>query len=343
VNFVSYSFAALFLVVFASRLLFGRRKVERPYVAVLLVSSLIFYGWHVPQYLAIILLSAAIDYVAALALGKRPDPHDPRRRWILAVSLASNLGLLGFFKYANFALNAFGNAAQVVGMQPAMPTIDILLPMGISFYTFQSMSYTIDVYRRRLVPLANFWTFLLYISFFPQLVAGPIVRAVEFLPQIPRVRRLRLCVVNEALFLLSGGYFLKMVCADNLAVFVNEHWNAGYAPGANSVALLWLAVMFGAQIFCWMPLRYRPNNFMRSWRMRLCCRPPRSHRRTSFRRCISGFWMRMPIRRLFRSICQPRSAALINRRLSRNPCWRAGRTLRSSIPSRLPTDLACVS
>jgi alginate O-acetyltransferase complex protein AlgI len=122
--------------------------------------------------------------------------------------------------------------------------------MGISFYTFQSMSYTIDVYRGHLQPLRTFWTFLLYVSFFPQLVAGPIVRAVQFLPQLPRVRRVHLLVINEALFLLTGGYFLKMVCADNIALFVNEHWDAGYQAGANSIALFWLAVMFSAQIFC---------------------------------------------------------------------------------------------
>ena len=249
-NFVSYSFAVLFLVVFACRLIFGRRKVERPYVAVLLVASLVFYAWHVPTFLTILLLSAGIDYVAALALAKRPDPGDPARRWILMVSLGTNVGLLAFFKYANFALGAFEDAAAVTGFRPAIPTLDLMLPMGISFYTFQSMSYTIDVYRGQLAPLRSFSTFLLYISFFPQLVAGPIVRAVEFLPQLPRVRRVHLRVINDAMFLLAGGYFLKMVCADNLAVFVNEHWEAGYEPGANSIALIWLALMFGGQIFC---------------------------------------------------------------------------------------------
>lgn len=249
-NFVSYSFAALFLIVFACRLALGRRKVERPYVAVLLISSLIFYGWHVPAYLAVLVLSAVIDFFAARAIADLPPDRLRARRGILVISLITNLGLLAFFKYANFALAAVADLAGVAGLQPAMPTIDLLLPMGISFYTFQSMSYTIDVYRGHLAPLRNFWLFLLYISFFPQLVAGPIVRAVEFIPQLPRVRRVRLRVVNEALFLLTGGYFLKMVCADNIAVFVNEHWDAGYEPGANAVALVWLAVMFGGQIFC---------------------------------------------------------------------------------------------
>jgi alginate O-acetyltransferase complex protein AlgI len=122
--------------------------------------------------------------------------------------------------------------------------------MGISFYTFQSMSYTIDVYRGQLEPLRLFGPFLLYISFFPQLVAGPIVRAVEFLPQLPRVCRPHLLVWNEALFLLASGYFLKMVCADNIATFVDPHWVSGYRPGTDSGALLWLALMFNAQIFC---------------------------------------------------------------------------------------------
>jgi D-alanyl-lipoteichoic acid acyltransferase DltB (MBOAT superfamily) len=250
VNFVSYSFAALFLVVFACRLTFGRRKVEKPYLAVLLVSSLVFYSWHVPGYLVVLLASAIVDYVAALALARRAESSHSGRRWILAVSLATNLGLLGFFKYTNFALQTVERVADAAGLRPAIPTFDLLLPMGISFYTFHSMSYTIDVYRGRLQPLANFWSFLLYISFFPQLVAGPIVRAVDFLPQLPRVRRVRLQVINEGLFLLTGGLFLKMVCADNIAVFVNTHWDAGYEAGANSVTLLWLAMMFGAQIFC---------------------------------------------------------------------------------------------
>lgn len=249
-NFVSYSFAALFAVVFLCRLTLGRRKIERSYVGVLLASSLLFYAWHVPSYLSILVASALVDYAAGRALGRRPLDDVRARRWILAASLCTNLGLLGFFKYANFGLSIAGDLADVAGFEPAMPTLDLVLPMGISFYTFQSMSYTIDVYRGKLTPLASFPAFLFYISFFPQLVAGPIVRAAEFLPQLPRVRRLHLRVINEALFLIAGGYFLKMVCADNIATYVNAHWETGYVPGADSGALLWLAAMFGGQIFC---------------------------------------------------------------------------------------------
>ena len=121
--------------------------------------------------------------------------------------------------------------------------------MGISFYTFQSMSYTIDVYRGVLAPIRHFVPFFLFISFFPQLVAGPIVRAVEFLPQMPRPRRLRLRVFYEGTWLIISGFFLKMVCADNLAVYVDEHWSRGSEAGTTSGFALWLALMFSGQIF----------------------------------------------------------------------------------------------
>ena len=249
-NFVSYSFAILFAIVFACRLIIGRRKVERSYVGVLLAASLVFYGWHVPVYLLILIVNSGIDYAAGLALGRQAPSAHRRRRLILFVSLAANLGLLGFFKYANFGLLAAKDLAGIAGFTPAIPSLNVVLPIGISFYTFQSMSYTIDVYRGRIAPLADYRAFLLFITFFPQLVAGPIVRAVEFLPQLPRVRRPRLQVINEGLFLIAGGYFLKMVCADNIAVFVNQAWHRGYDAGEDSGVLLWLAVMFGAQIFC---------------------------------------------------------------------------------------------
>jgi alginate O-acetyltransferase complex protein AlgI len=250
VNFVSVSFAILFAIVFACRLTIGRRKIERSYVGVLLASSLVFYGWHRPSYLLIVLVSAGIDYVAAQALARHAASSQRRRRLILGVSLVANLGLLAFFKYANFGVS-FANdvSMQLVGA-PAIANLDVVLPIGISFYTFQSMSYTIDVYRGRIAPLTDFRAFLLFITFFPQLVAGPIVRAVEFLPQLPRPRHLRLKVINEGIFLIAGGYLLKMVCADNIAVFVNRDWSRGYDEGQDSGILLWLAVMFGMQIFC---------------------------------------------------------------------------------------------
>ena len=233
----------------------GRRKTERAYVWTLLTLSLVFYGWHIPAYLFILLASAGIDYWAALSLG-RANAADPgsaaarRRKLVLAVSMTSNLGLLAFFKYANFGIDSAREVARALGWAARWDGLDVVLPMGISFYTFQSMSYTIDVYRGVLAPLRSFRDFLLYIAFFPQLVAGPIVRATEFLPQMPRVRRLHLQVVNEALFLLASGYFLKMVCADNIAGVVDRHWQSGYGNDANAPALVILTLLFSGQIFC---------------------------------------------------------------------------------------------
>jgi alginate O-acetyltransferase complex protein AlgI len=254
-NFVSFAFLALFLTVMAGRLLIGRKKTEPAYVALLLAASLIFYAWHIPAFLGVLVASSSVDYVAGRLLGGRGSgagviTTTTTRRAVLVVSLGINLGLLAFFKYAGFlggnVVSLFGQAGEPVAEFAA----GILLPMGISFYTFQSMSYTIDVYRGVLAPIREYRAFLLFIVFFPQLVAGPIVRAAEFLPQMPRIRRPRAIVLGEGAFLVVSGYFLKTVCADNLATHVDAHWHAGYADTANSALLLALSAMFAGQIFC---------------------------------------------------------------------------------------------
>jgi alginate O-acetyltransferase complex protein AlgI len=216
---------------------------------VLIVASALFYGWHEPIYLVVLLATSILDFVAALVLDALPPAAAGRRRAVLAVSLAANLGLLGFFKYGTFFGRVVEDAATLLGTSARMPEVDYVLPMGISFYTFQSMSYTIDVYRGELRALRDFPRFFLFISFFPQLVAGPIVRASEFLPQMPRPRRLRLPVFYEGVWLIVLGFFLKMVCADNLAVYVDEYWARGYRPETNAVFALWLALLFSGQIF----------------------------------------------------------------------------------------------
>ncbi len=248
-NFVSWAFVALFAIVLAARLTIGRRKIEPAYVFLLILASATFYAWHIPVYIGILVLSSVIDYWAGLWLARLGPQAAGRRRAVLAASLATNLGLLAFFKYANFFLDV---ARDVLGPGAAdvLPLeLGLALPMGISFYTFQSMSYTIDVYRGVLAPIHRFWPFFLFISFFPQLVAGPIVRASEFLPQMPRPRRLHRAVVYEGIWLIVSGFFLKMVCADNLAVYVDEYWERGTRPDATSAFTLWLALMFSGQIF----------------------------------------------------------------------------------------------
>ena len=137
----------------------------------------------------------------------------------------------------------------LLGGSLRLPELALVLPMGISFYTFQTLSYTVDVYRGQLAPVRSFPHFLLFVSFFPQLVAGPIVRASEFLPQIDRPRRLRLRVFYEGAWLVICGFFLKMVCADNLAAYVDEYWWRGARAGTDATFALWLGVMFSGQIF----------------------------------------------------------------------------------------------
>ncbi|HET9703662.1 MAG TPA: MBOAT family O-acyltransferase [Vicinamibacterales bacterium] len=248
-SFVSWAFVILFTLVLAARVSIGRRKIEPAFVLVLVVASTVFYAWHVPIYILVLLTSAGIDYWAALALARVPVEERTKRRWILAVSMTANLGLLGFFKYANLLTDAVARGAAWAGIHLEPPQMTLILPMGISFYTFQSMSYTIDVYRGLLAPLHSFKAFYLYIIFFPQLVAGPIVRALDFVPQMPRPRRLHRRVIYEGIWLIILGFFFKMVCADNLAVYVDAHWEAGYREQTSAAVALWLALMFSGQIF----------------------------------------------------------------------------------------------
>ncbi len=256
-SFISFAFVVFLAITLAARLSIGRRSNASRFLSFLLAGSLVFYGWHRPVYLLIVLASAGLDYVAA-GLIASPDRSQRSRRWLLAGSMTLNIGLLGFFKYTNFALSAAADFTSWLGYGQAWaPTLNIALPIGISFYTFQSMSYTIDVYRRHLAPAPSFSRFLLCVTFFPHLVAGPIVRARDLLHQFERPRRLHTVVVAHAAWLIVRGLFLKMVVADNVGLYLAGvpdgaagAWVAGYVPGADP-ALLWMAVlMFSMQIFC---------------------------------------------------------------------------------------------
>lgn len=248
-NFVSWPFVVLFTTVLLVRVTIGRRKVEPMYIGTLVVAGAVFYAWHMPWFLALLLTSTSVDYVASLVLGRLDPARRSVRRAVLGCSLAANLGILGLFKYGDFALMTAGNLAEYFNFGYRPTALGWVLPIGISFYTFEGMSYTIDVYRGDMKPLRSFARFFLFISFFPHLVAGPIVRARQFVSQIDRPRRLRWPVVSEGVWLLTTGFFLKMVCADNLARYVNRYWSDGYAPEAGATITAWLAVMFSGQIF----------------------------------------------------------------------------------------------
>jgi alginate O-acetyltransferase complex protein AlgI len=212
--------------------------------ALVLAASLVFYGWWNVAYLPLVVGSAVVDYFAAARIAA--SASDRGRRVWLFVSLASNLGLLAGFKYTPLLARDFG---PLLGWRPTEGLFDEwVVPIGISFYTFQTMSYTLDVYRRRLAPARTFGDFLLYVAFFPQLVAGPIVRAKSFLPQLERAPRWSSTRFELGMYRCIEGLFLKMVVADNLAVVVERVFD-GDAASFSSVAAWFGVIAFGAQIF----------------------------------------------------------------------------------------------
>ena len=193
------------------------RHAQLRIVFVFVASCLFYMAWH-PAYIVLILGSTLVDYIVGLRIHATNEPK-ARKRWLI-LSLVSNLGLLGLFKYFNFASQA---TADVLGLFfgieiPNPPFLDVLLPVGISFYTFQTLSYTIDIYRRKLEPTRNFFQFAFFVTYFPQLVAGPIVRASQLLPQLQRKITLRDEQVTQGLFLIATGMVKKVVIADYLSV-----------------------------------------------------------------------------------------------------------------------------
>lgn len=212
----------------------------------LLAASYAFYmAWN-PGYVVLLWISTLVDYGAALQIAKADRPV-VRRRW-LALSLSANLGLLFFFKYYNFFQDSLGAATGALGWPLELPHSNFLLPLGISFYTFQTLSYTIDVYRGTMRPERHLGRFALYVCFFPQLVAGPIERAARLLPQLNRVHALDYGRVTDGLRLMGWGLFKKMVIADRLATVVEQVYRDPASQGGPALVLATLCFAF--QIYC---------------------------------------------------------------------------------------------
>jgi alginate O-acetyltransferase complex protein AlgI len=231
-----FAFLAIVLILF-----YTAPRALRKYI--LLAASYFFYMSFIPKFILLLLSLTAIDYTAARWIGRTRSPH--ARKAALVISLAANLGLLGFFKYYNFFA---ANIAQLLHKPPDAFALSIILPLGISFHTFQSMSYVIDVYRHEQEPIANPIDYALYISFFPQLVAGPIVRAREFFGDLYHWKRPSSDDVLRGLLLLLLGLAKKMVMADQFAQIANGYFqNVAKQPG---MLPAWSAVIaFGIQIY----------------------------------------------------------------------------------------------
>lgn len=212
--FNSAEYGIFFAVVFVLYWLLSGWATPR--LLLLLVASYLFYASWSWEYLFLIILSSLIDYVIGLGLGSVEHPGG--RKALLMVSLVANLGMLGVFKYFNFFMGTLDDAATLAHLAPLGLRLDLLLPVGISFYTFQTMSYSIDLYQRKIDVCYNPLKFLVYVSFFPQLVAGPIVRASDFLYQLNQRPTLTGEAASRAVVLIMAGLFKKVVIGDYLAV-----------------------------------------------------------------------------------------------------------------------------
>jgi D-alanyl-lipoteichoic acid acyltransferase DltB (MBOAT superfamily) len=242
VIFNSFVFLGFFVVVYIAYRALGR--LHRAQNRLLLLASYVFYGYWDWRFLSLIAISTVVDYYCGIAMRERAE----KARSFLTFSMVTNLGLLFTFKYFDFFQDSFVELLNALSI-PAHPvTLNIVLPVGISFYTFQTMSYTIDVYRKKLEPCRDFLDFALFVSFFPQLVAGPIERAVNLLPQIVRPRKVTAAQTYEGLWLITWGYFKKVYVADNVAMLVDASFGpAGTGTGAEALVAVYA---FAVQIYC---------------------------------------------------------------------------------------------
>ncbi len=213
--------------------------------AFLVVASYFFYGWWDWRFLALIIFSTLLDYWVVRLMAQKTKVLN--RKILLWVSILVNLGFLGFFKYYNFFLDNFAQAFSLFGMPISARSLSIILPVGISFYTFQTLSYSIDVYRKKLKPTTDVVAFAAFVSFFPQLVAGPIERATHLLPQFYKRRQFEYHKAIDGLRQILWGFFKKIVIADNCAYFVNIIFEAPQDYSASTLVLG--AILFAFQIY----------------------------------------------------------------------------------------------
>ncbi len=211
----------------------------------IVIASYIFYGWWDWRFLSLIVFSTLVDYTVGVLLSK--EEKALKRKLLLWTSIGVNLGFLGFFKYYNFFLDNFVSAFSFFGMEINANSLNIILPVGISFYTFQTLSYTIDVYKRKLEPTQDIVAFAAFVSFFPQLVAGPIERATNLLPQFYKKRSFDKLKAFDGLRQILWGLFKKVVIADNCAQYANEIFNNSADHDGSTLVLG--ALMFTFQIY----------------------------------------------------------------------------------------------
>ena len=212
----------------------------------ILVASYVFYGWWDWRFLILIVITSASSFLSGLLI-KRYEGQRPVQKAVSAANIVLNLGILAVFKYFNFFVDSFASMLSVFGVTADWPTMHIILPVGISFYTFQALSYSIDVYARRIEPTRDPIAFFSFISFFPQLVAGPIERATNLLPQMQRERSFDYATAVDGLRQMLWGFFKKLIIADGCAEVVNKLWDG--IDDATGLMLLIASLLFTFQIY----------------------------------------------------------------------------------------------
>ena len=253
--FNSIQFVVFFIIVLASIAIIKKRKFQHLF---LLFASYFFFYYSSNYLISLLIYSTLLDFYLGGAIYKSTSPR--KRKALLMCSMAGNLGLLGFFKYADFAITQFNSLGTYLGLGSNIPLLNLVLPIGISFYTFHTMTYTIDIYRGHLTPSKTLREFALFVTFFPSLVAGPILRASQILPQFREKisqseigGRLKLIVLEESnlkfgVTMMAFGFLKKMFFGDNIAPMVNDIF--GYPIGAESFTIVLATIAFGIQIYC---------------------------------------------------------------------------------------------
>ena len=242
--FNSIEFAIFFPLVFILYWVFFKRNTRLRNIFIIGVSYF-FYGYWDWRFLSLIIISSFVDFYLGGKIGATSDSR--KRKSLLAASLLINLGFLGFFKYCNFFIDSFVTAFTFFGFQPNVSTLQIILPVGISFYTFQTLSYTIDIYRKELNPTRDIFSFFAFVCFFPQLVAGPIERAKHLLPQFNEKPTLDYEKLRSGALLIASGLFKKIVIADRLAIYINNAY--GDVNNISGLPATMAVVFFAFQLY----------------------------------------------------------------------------------------------
>jgi len=243
--FNSFDFLIFLPIVLLVYWLLGAKNIKLQN-ALLLVASYVFYGWWDWRFLSLILASTVVDYVVGIKIDGT-EINKIKKRWLF-LSVLCNLGLLGVFKYFNFFMDSWITLMNGIGYSAQSPlTLKIILPVGISFYTFQTLSYAIDIYRGKLKPTRDFIAFAAFISFFPQLVAGPIERATNLIPQFLKEREFKTEHITYGFKLMIWGFFLKLVLADRAAIYVNAVYN--HVENHEGLSFVAATVLFAFQIY----------------------------------------------------------------------------------------------